>query len=136
MDIVLSEDGRDFVSRDWSTLVTADPAGTFFHTPQFLKLYWEEFGQLTEHLLLAFAEENGGQVGAVAFERAGTTLRFLGGTEGTDYMGPGASPGSCSSRSPAATTGRWRISAAWRRTGRGWSVWPKRLRRKDCRWRS
>ena len=92
MDIVLSEDGRDFVSRDWSTLVTADPAGTFFHTPQFLKLYWEEFGQLTEHLLLAFAEEDGGQVGAVAFERAGTTLRFLGGTEVTDYMGPVAIP--------------------------------------------
>ena len=92
MDIALSEDARDFVRRDWSTLVPADPAGTFFHTPQFLKLYWEEFGQLTEHLLLAFAEEDGGQVGAVAFERAGTTLRFLGGTEVTDYMGPVAIP--------------------------------------------
>jgi CelD/BcsL family acetyltransferase involved in cellulose biosynthesis len=70
-------------------LVEADPAGTFFHTPDYLKLYWEEFGERPEHLLLAFAEEDdGSQVGAVAFERIGSMLRFLGGTEVTDYMGP------------------------------------------------
>ena len=40
---------RDFTRRDWSSLVTADPSGTFFHTPQYLKLYWEEFAQLPEH---------------------------------------------------------------------------------------
>ncbi len=94
MRITFSEDGRDFTRRDWSNLVTADPAGTFFHTPAFLKLYWEEFAAQPEHLLLAFAEEDDGeQVGAVAFERVGTTLRFLGGTEVTDYMGPVAQPG-------------------------------------------
>jgi CelD/BcsL family acetyltransferase involved in cellulose biosynthesis len=92
MEIVFSEDGRDFVRRDWSNLVTADPAGTFFHTPQFLKLYWEEFVHGQEGLLLAFAEEDGAQVGAVAFERSGSRLRFLGGTEVTDYMGPVALP--------------------------------------------
>jgi CelD/BcsL family acetyltransferase involved in cellulose biosynthesis len=89
MRIVFSEDGRDFHRRGWHELVEADPSGTFFHTPAFLKLYWEEFGQTPEHLLLAFAEEDdGSQVGAVAFERIGRTLRFLGGTEITDYMGP------------------------------------------------
>ncbi len=93
MDVVFSEDGRDFVRRDWTNLVRDDPGGTFFHTPQFLKLYWEEFGERPEHLLLAFAEEEGTQVGAVAFERVGSTLRFLGGTEVTDYMGPVAAPG-------------------------------------------
>jgi CelD/BcsL family acetyltransferase involved in cellulose biosynthesis len=92
VDIVFSEDPRDFARRDWSTLVTADPSGTFFHTPSYLKLYWEEFGAQPEHLLLAFAEEDGAQLGAVAFERIGTTLRFLGGTEVTDYMGPVALP--------------------------------------------
>jgi CelD/BcsL family acetyltransferase involved in cellulose biosynthesis len=92
MDVVFSEDGRDFTRRDWSNLVSADPAGTFFHTPGFLKLYWEEFAEQPEHLLLAFAEEDGTQVGAVAFERVGDTLRFLGGTEITDYMGPVAVP--------------------------------------------
>jgi hypothetical protein len=88
MDIVFSQDPRDFARRDWSALVTADPAGTVFHTPAFLKLYWEEFADLPDHLLLAFAEEDGEQVGAVAFERLDGTLRFLGGTEVTDYMGP------------------------------------------------
>ena len=89
MRIVFSEDGRDFQRRDWSALVLADPAGTFFHTPDYLKLYWEEFGERPEHLLLAFAEDDDGeQVGAVAFERIGRTLRFLGGTEVTDYLGP------------------------------------------------
>jgi CelD/BcsL family acetyltransferase involved in cellulose biosynthesis len=88
MDVVFSQDPLDFARRDWSALVTADPAGTFFHSPEFLKLYWEEFAAEPDHLLLAFAEENGEQVGAVAFERLDGTLRFLGGTEVTDYMGP------------------------------------------------
>ncbi len=89
MRVVFSEDGQDFHRRAWNDLVDADPAGTFFHTPEYLKLYWEEFGERPEHLLLAFAEEDDGtQVGAVAFERVAGTLRFLGGTEVTDYMGP------------------------------------------------
>ena len=88
MNVVFSADPRDFALRDWSTLVTADPGGTFFHTPGFLKLYWEEFAREPDHLLLAFAEEDGAQVGAVAFERFGPILRFLGGTEVTDYLGP------------------------------------------------
>ncbi len=93
MRISFSEDGRDFRRPGWPELVDADPTGTFFHTPGYLKLYWEEFGETPEHLLLAFAEEDDGrQVGAVAFERIGTTLRFLGGTEVTDYMGPVGEP--------------------------------------------
>ncbi len=93
MRIVFSDDGRDFQRRDWSVLVHADPSGTFFHTPEYLKLYWEEFGETPDHLLLAFAEEDDGtQVGAVAFERIEGMLRFLGGTEVTDYLGPVALP--------------------------------------------
>jgi CelD/BcsL family acetyltransferase involved in cellulose biosynthesis len=89
MRITFSEDGRDFHRRGWAELVEADPASTFFHTPEYLKLYWEEFGEQPEHLLFAFAEEDDGtQIGAVAFERIDETLRFLGGTEVTDYMGP------------------------------------------------
>src|SRR5437588_5409164 len=92
MRVTFSHDGQDFRRRDWMRLVQSDPAATFFHTPRYLKVYWEELGQDVE-LLLAFAEEDGETVGAVAFERAGTTLRFLGGTEVTDYMGPVAAPG-------------------------------------------
>ena len=93
MQIVVSEDARDFQRRNWSALVHEDPAGTFFHQPAFLKLYWEEFGESTEHLLLVFGEDDdGNQVAAVCFERSGDVLRFLGGTEITDYLGPVAVP--------------------------------------------
>jgi CelD/BcsL family acetyltransferase involved in cellulose biosynthesis len=89
MRIAFSQDPRDFVRRDWSHLVHVDPAGTIFHTPGFLKLYWEEFGEDPAQLLLAFGEEeDGSQVAAAAFEGVEDTLRFLGGTEVTDYMGP------------------------------------------------
>jgi CelD/BcsL family acetyltransferase involved in cellulose biosynthesis len=92
VQIEWSEDARDFQRRNWSGLVQEDPTGTFFHQPAFLKLYWEEFGETPEHLLLGFGTSEGAQVGAVAFERVGETLRFLGGTEITDYMGPVALP--------------------------------------------
>lgn len=93
IEVVFSEDPRDFQRRDWSDLVRADPAGTLFHTPDFLKLYWEEFGEEPEHLLLGFGEDDtGAQVSAAAFELIGDTLRFLGGTEVTDYMGPVGMP--------------------------------------------
>ena len=93
MRVTFSEDGRDFLARDWSNLVTADPSGTFFHTPAYLKLYWEEFGDDLD-LLLAFVEDADAQVGIATFERLGETIRFLGGTEVTDYAGPLAAPGS------------------------------------------
>jgi CelD/BcsL family acetyltransferase involved in cellulose biosynthesis len=90
--IAFSEDPRDFLRRDWSDLVDADPSATFFHQPRYLKLYWEEFGHDVE-LLLAFAEQEGRTVGAAAFERVDGTLRFLGGTEVTDYTSPVAATG-------------------------------------------
>ena len=92
MRIAISDDPRDFVARDWSALVQADRSATFFHTPRYLKLYWEEFGQDAD-LILTFAEEGDRTVGAAAFEVTNGTLRFLGGTEVTDYMGPVALPG-------------------------------------------
>jgi CelD/BcsL family acetyltransferase involved in cellulose biosynthesis len=89
--VTFSEDPRDFQRRDWTDLVAHDPAGTIFHTPEFLKLYWEEFGE--GRLLLAFGEDpRGRQVAAVAFEVVGDALRFLGGTEITDYLGPVGEP--------------------------------------------
>ena len=93
VEVLFSEDPRDFQRRDWSDLVRADPAGTIFHTPDYLKLYWEEFGEEPDHLLLAFGEDDAGhQVSATAFELIGETLRFLGGTEVTDYLGPVGMP--------------------------------------------
>ena len=117
--IDLSDDPRDFQRRDWRELVRRDPDATFFHTPGFLKLYWEEFGEEPQHLLLAFAsDEAGTQVGAVAFELIGDVLRFLGGTEVTDYLGPvGISTASSQSRN-RISAGSPRIRDGFRRSRR------------------
>jgi CelD/BcsL family acetyltransferase involved in cellulose biosynthesis len=130
MRIALSDDGRDFLRRDWSELVGVDPAATFFHSPRYLKLYWEEFGHDLDELLLAFAEEDGLTVGAVAFERLGRTLRFLGGTEVTDYLGPVAAPGTedrVAKELVAAVTGLDRWTEADLRGLREDSPWLSRL---------
>jgi CelD/BcsL family acetyltransferase involved in cellulose biosynthesis len=91
MRVELTDDPSAFADRDWSGLVAADPAGTFFHTPGYLKLWWEEFG--TGSLMVAFARDGGRTVGASAFEVTDQVLTFLGGFDVTDYMGPVSVPG-------------------------------------------
>jgi len=88
--VELTDDPAVFRARDWSEVVGADPGGTFFHTPAYLKLWWEEFGRGA--LMVALVEEGGEVVGACCFEAADGTLAFLGGFEVTDYMGPVALP--------------------------------------------
>jgi CelD/BcsL family acetyltransferase involved in cellulose biosynthesis len=90
MRVELTDDPTAFLGRGWEHLVEADPSGTFFHTPDYLKLWWEEFG--TGSLLLAFAEDGDRTLGACAFEVIDGTLLFLGGFDVTDYMGPVALP--------------------------------------------
>ena len=92
MRVELTDDPTAFTSRDWSGLVRADPLGSFFHTPGYLKLWWEEFG--SGRLLLAFVLDGDRTVAMCAFELTGETLRFLGGFDVTDYMGPVGLPGS------------------------------------------
>jgi len=92
MRVELTDDVRAFVANDWTALVERDPSGTFFHTPAYLKLWWEEFG--SGQLLVARAREGGHDVGACVFETIGQELRYLGGFDVTDYMGPVGVPGS------------------------------------------
>jgi CelD/BcsL family acetyltransferase involved in cellulose biosynthesis len=92
MRVELTGDASAFHARGWGDLVAADPEGTFFHTPAYLKLWWEEFG--TGTLLLAFVVDAGGKlVGACSFEVVEGSLRFMGGFDVTDYMGPVSLPG-------------------------------------------
>jgi CelD/BcsL family acetyltransferase involved in cellulose biosynthesis len=79
-------DPEAFVARDWTALVEADPEGTIFHTPRYLKLYWEEFG--AESLQIAMVRGGGEQYATAAFDIRGGVLTWLGGFDLTDYMGP------------------------------------------------
>jgi CelD/BcsL family acetyltransferase involved in cellulose biosynthesis len=91
MRVELTDDPAAFRGRDWTDLVMADAAGTFFHTPAYLKVWWEELG--SGRLVLAFLRDGDRTVGACGFEVEDGTLRFLGGFDVTDYMGPVGLPG-------------------------------------------
>lgn len=83
-------DPAAFAVADWPSLLEADPDATLFHGPRFLKPYWEEFG---EGSLSVAVVHTGARPSAVAaFEVSEGRLRFLGGFDVTDYMGPVGRP--------------------------------------------
>jgi CelD/BcsL family acetyltransferase involved in cellulose biosynthesis len=90
MAVEWTSDPTAFAARDWTALVRADPEGTFFHTPKYLKLYWEEFG--AADLQIAVVREGAETTAVAAFDLHRGRLSFLGGTEVTDYMGPVGPP--------------------------------------------
>lgn len=80
-----------FALDDWERLRSADPEATFFHTPRFLELYWDAFGEGPP--LAAIVTHGDDPIGLCAFEIRDGLLSFLGGFEVTDYMGPVGRPG-------------------------------------------
>lgn len=84
---------------DWEVLVDDDPAATIFHTPRYLAVWERMLGERAAPRVRTL-HRDGRLVGVVpeALERAGSPtgpteiLRFLGGTEVTDYLGPVARP--------------------------------------------
>ena len=92
MRVEVTDDVSGFRDPAWNALVQADPEGTFFHTTDYLKLWWEEFGG--GELRLAAVEGDRRAEAVCAFEVRGGELRFLGGFDVTDYLGPVGVPGS------------------------------------------
>jgi CelD/BcsL family acetyltransferase involved in cellulose biosynthesis len=84
------DDPVAFTAPGWATLAETDPEATFFHSPRFLKPYWEEFG--TGRLAIASVPHGNGILAMSAFEVRDRLLAFLGGFEVTDYMGPVGGP--------------------------------------------
>ncbi|MGH2710727.1 MAG: GNAT family N-acetyltransferase [Actinomycetota bacterium] len=90
MPVEWLEDPSAFTSRDWTPLVDADPDATVFHTPRFLKVYWEEFG--AKCLQIAMIRHRTDPVAAAALDLRDGVLTWLGGFEVTDYLGPVGEP--------------------------------------------
>jgi CelD/BcsL family acetyltransferase involved in cellulose biosynthesis len=86
MPVEWTDDPTAFRTKDWTSLVESDPGGTYFHTPRYLKLYWEEF--CPSGLQLAFVQDGNETIAATAFDITEGVVTFLGGFEVTDYMGP------------------------------------------------
>jgi CelD/BcsL family acetyltransferase involved in cellulose biosynthesis len=80
-----------FADPGWASLVDADPEATVFHTPRFLKVYWEELGT-AERLEVATVRRNGAAVAVAAFGFRDDLVTWLGGFDVTDYMGPVGPP--------------------------------------------
>jgi CelD/BcsL family acetyltransferase involved in cellulose biosynthesis len=91
MRVELTDDPTAFRTQAWNDLVLADPFGSFFHTPEYLKLWWEEFG--AGNLVIARVFDADVPIAACCLQVEGTTLGFLGGYDVTDYMGPVGEPG-------------------------------------------
>lgn len=93
MSLEWISDPRVFEARreEWTDLHGLDPHATVFHTPDFLKLYWEEFGR--DRLLVGFVRDDERPLGVCAFEITDGLVGFLGGYEVTDYLGPVGRPG-------------------------------------------
>ncbi|MBW3658088.1 MAG: GNAT family N-acetyltransferase [Actinobacteria bacterium] len=83
----------------WEALVADDPDGTVFHTPRYLETWHRVLGQRA-HARVRTVHRDGRLIGVVpeAHEREGSptgpieVIRFMGGTEVTDYLGPVARP--------------------------------------------
>ena len=78
-------------SREWESVVSADPAGSVFSTPRFLQVWWEHLGG-TQAPRIRFACDGDRIIGVVPEVRDGATARFAGGEEVTDYLGPVSLP--------------------------------------------
>lgn len=99
-------DGR--LASEWAELVAATPGATVFHTPRFLGCWVRQLGAGVAPRVHTF-RRSGRLVGVVAEQLTsaadGAVLRFLGGTEVTDYQGPVAADDDCEE-----------VTAAWIRT--------------------
>jgi CelD/BcsL family acetyltransferase involved in cellulose biosynthesis len=107
------DDPQAFVARDWTPIVESDPDATVFHTPRYLKPYWEEFGD--GRLQIAIVRRGGEDLAAAAFELRDDHVTWLGGSDVTDYMGPVGLPdvrGAAAKELMTAVAGRqdWRVA--------------------------
>lgn len=83
----------------WERLVAADPLGTFFHAPRYLRLWLDTLGGRVAPQVHEVVED-GATIGIVpvGLHREGAptgpeeVVRFLGGESVTDYIGPVALP--------------------------------------------
>ncbi|MDP9067556.1 MAG: GNAT family N-acetyltransferase [Actinomycetota bacterium] len=76
---------------EWQELLRADPDRHIFGTPRWNKLWWEEFGSGKELFILTM--KRGDDVAAVVplyrkVAEGRRILRFVGGIDLTDYLGP------------------------------------------------
>ncbi|MFN2490245.1 MAG: GNAT family N-acetyltransferase [Actinomycetota bacterium] len=91
LDVALVCDERCFELPEWRKLLARDPNRHIFNTPEWMRAWWDEFGAGKEILLLTMKRAD--DVTAIVplyRKREGErrVLRFIGGIDLTDYLGP------------------------------------------------
>jgi CelD/BcsL family acetyltransferase involved in cellulose biosynthesis len=95
LDVQVDRDEGCFDLPEWRDLVARDTNGHVFSTPEWMRLWWEEFGAGKDLLFLTMTR--GSEVAATIplyrkVERDRKVLRFVGGIDLTDYLGPICAP--------------------------------------------
>jgi CelD/BcsL family acetyltransferase involved in cellulose biosynthesis len=91
LDVTVDCDEKCFELPEWETLLAADPNAHIFATADWNRLWWEEFGSGKDLLLLSM-RRHGDLTALVPLfreeEDGRKILRFIGGVDLTDYLGP------------------------------------------------
>lgn len=91
LDVSLDRDVACFDLPQWKELLARDPDRHVFATPEWNRIWWEEFGA-DKDLFVVTIRRDGDLVGIVPLYRKHEgerkILRFLGGIDLTDYLGP------------------------------------------------
>src|SRR5919106_4130676 len=91
LEVSVVRDGDPFELPEWRQLLNRDPDRHIFATPEWNRLWWEEFEAGKELIVLAMRRDSD-IVGIVPLYRkmdqGKSILRFNGGIDLTDYLGP------------------------------------------------
>jgi len=90
VDIKVCETPDVFGLPEWRTLHALDPHRHIFSTPEWNKIWWEEFGHGNYLFVLVFSDPEPVGIAPLMLSgtEAGGKLRFVGGDDLTDYLGP------------------------------------------------
>ncbi|MGH2731554.1 MAG: GNAT family N-acetyltransferase [Actinomycetota bacterium] len=92
MDVRLTEGEAAFDLPEWRELLAIDRHRHIFVTPQWCRVWWEEFGAGCRLLVLTFFDPHPVGLGALVLDPSDgaerSRLSLLGGEDLTDYMGP------------------------------------------------
>ncbi len=76
----------------WRELLGKDPAASVFHTPQYLAVWWSEFGSGADLRVIEVLDAETLRGIVAAMRRADGVFGFAGDRDSTDYRGPVSTP--------------------------------------------
>ncbi|MEO7803864.1 MAG: hypothetical protein ABIS18_05530, partial [Actinomycetota bacterium] len=90
MDVELNETSEALSLPEWAELGGHDSRRHIFATPQWNRLWWDAFGPGKDLIVLTFRDPHPVGLAALMIDETeqGRRMRFLGGDDLTDYLGP------------------------------------------------